>query len=90
MRKGANDLGLDIAPLGDRLVLFLSDLEHEVLPSHAQRIALSGWLYSPLPARTALQSWRTRTDEDTIFVSVPSYRDTEAQHTIASMFQQVK
>jgi len=37
----------DVAPLMDRLLLFRSEIEHEVLPSQAPRQALSGWIYSP-------------------------------------------
>lgn len=37
----------DVAPLMDRLLLFRSEIEHEVLSSHAPRQALSGWIYSP-------------------------------------------
>lgn len=35
---------LDIAPLGGRLVIFLSEeLEHEVLLAHRQRYSITGW-----------------------------------------------
>ena len=35
---------LDIAPLGSRLVLFLSaDMPHEVLPASCERLSLAGW-----------------------------------------------
>ena len=35
---------VDIAPAANRLVLFLSDqIEHEVLPTNAQRLSLTGW-----------------------------------------------
>ena len=30
----------------DRLVIFVSTMEHEVLPSYAQRFALTSWLYN--------------------------------------------
>lgn len=37
---------LDVAPTLDRLVVFLSErLEHEVLPAHAPRLALTAWYY---------------------------------------------
>jgi len=37
---------MDIAPLGDRLLIFQSRvLEHEVLPVHAHRFALTVWFY---------------------------------------------
>jgi len=35
---------VDIAPLYGRLVLFRSELLHEVLPTMAERFSLSGWL----------------------------------------------
>lgn len=36
---------IDVPPLGNRLVVFFSDarVPHEVLPSHADRYALSMW-----------------------------------------------
>ncbi|RKH19671.1 2OG-Fe(II) oxygenase [Corallococcus sp. CA047B] len=41
---------LDVAPVLDRLVVFLSErLEHEVLPSHARRLALTAWFYGRGP-----------------------------------------
>lgn len=37
---------LEVAPTLDRLVVFLSErLEHEVLPAHAPRLALTAWYY---------------------------------------------
>ncbi|MBF5042440.1 2OG-Fe(II) oxygenase [Aggregicoccus sp. 17bor-14] len=37
---------VDAEPVLDRLVVFLSErLEHEVLPSHAPRLALTAWFY---------------------------------------------
>lgn len=37
---------VDVAPVLDRLVVFLSDrLEHEVLPAYAPRVALTAWYY---------------------------------------------
>jgi hypothetical protein len=34
-----------IAPLGGRLVVFESHLEHEVLPAHRERYSVTAWLY---------------------------------------------
>lgn len=37
---------VDVAPVLDRLVVFLSErLEHEVMPVHATRLALTAWFY---------------------------------------------
>ena len=37
---------VDVAPRLDRLVVFLSErIEHEVLPAHASRLALTAWFY---------------------------------------------
>ena len=35
---------IDVAPVGSRMVLFLSaDLPHEVMPATRQRLSLAGW-----------------------------------------------
>ncbi|NTX57735.1 2OG-Fe(II) oxygenase [Myxococcus sp. CA039A] len=37
---------VDVAPMLDTLVVFLSErIEHEVLPAHASRLALTAWYY---------------------------------------------
>ena len=36
-----------VEPLGGRLVLFLSELEHEVRPAYARRAAVTLWLLKP-------------------------------------------
>ncbi|MBN1204987.1 MAG: 2OG-Fe(II) oxygenase [Myxococcaceae bacterium] len=46
LRLYLEDGVLDVAPTLDRLVVFLSErLEHEVLPAHAPRLALTAWYY---------------------------------------------
>jgi len=46
LRLHLEDGPLDVAPRLDRLVVFLSErLEHEVLPAHAPRLALTAWYY---------------------------------------------
>lgn len=46
LRLYLDDGTLDVAPTLDRLVVFLSErLEHEVLPAHAPRFALTAWYY---------------------------------------------
>jgi SM-20-related protein len=38
----------DVKPLMNRLVVFLSEkVEHEVLPAHAPRLAMTAWYYGP-------------------------------------------
>ncbi|CAI7912723.1 unnamed protein product [Closterium sp. NIES-53] len=37
------ECSVDIAPLADRLLLFLSHIPHEVLPSHTHRFSLTFW-----------------------------------------------
>ena len=40
-----SDVGMiDLAPISGRLVVFTSDLPHEVLPSNTLRLTLTGWL----------------------------------------------
>ncbi|PRC91663.1 2OG-Fe(II) oxygenase [Solimicrobium silvestre] len=44
LRLHLNDQQFDIAPLANRLVLFISaDIWHEVLPTKAERLSLTGW-----------------------------------------------
>lgn len=38
---------LDLLPIGDRLVIFCSELFHEVLPSYGQRFAITAWFSAP-------------------------------------------
>jgi SM-20-related protein len=38
-----DDSHFDVKPLGNRMVLFLSDLEHEVLKSHVDRKSITTW-----------------------------------------------
>lgn len=41
---------VDLPPLADRLVLMRSDaVEHEVLPAHAERWAVTAWYHGPRP-----------------------------------------
>ncbi|KAJ1456063.1 hypothetical protein M885DRAFT_518502 [Pelagophyceae sp. CCMP2097] len=39
---------LTISPLNDRMVVFASSLEHQVLPTSAPRLAVTAWLYNRL------------------------------------------
>ena len=44
-----------VEPLADRLLLFISSLEHEVLPAWRPRYALTTWMYNRRD--TALEAW---------------------------------
>ncbi|KAJ3039806.1 Egl nine 3 [Rhizophlyctis rosea] len=78
----------DISPLFNRLLVFRSDMEHEVLESFGDRFAVTMWLYSPHDLDATLAAYRNtqRTpNNDTIFVSIPSYRDPETKRTVESL-----
>lgn len=46
LRLHVGETAVDVAPVLDRLVVFLSErLEHEVLPAFAPRLAVTAWLY---------------------------------------------
>jgi len=48
LRLWPGDEPIDVAPLGDRLVVFFSErLQHEVLASRRPRTALTAWYYGP-------------------------------------------
>lgn len=52
LRLYPEEAPLEIPPTLDRLVVFLSEqLEHEVLPAHAPRLALTAWFYGRDVAR---------------------------------------
>lgn len=83
---------VDVEPRLDRLVLFRSITEHEVLSTSSRRFALTQWWHSrggisysssflqPPKAPPAVGP--------TIFVSIAAYRDPELAATIASAFEQ--
>ena len=107
---------IDIAPTCDKLVVFRSaDVEHEVLPTFATRMALTVWYYGkntpyvpkekvlgsnlppvisvpadyclPIESLPPLNLCEDKIDsESTIFVSIPSYRDSECSHTLQNLF----
>lgn len=41
-----DDVKVEIEPVGNRIVTFESQLEHEVLPTHSSRLAITAWFYS--------------------------------------------
>lgn len=94
----------DIPPMLDTLVVFRStDVEHEVLPTFHDRMALTIWYYGPPPRPrpttsmaaapilpSAIESFLTRPPtltQDRIFVAIPSYRDSECRHTVDALLQ---
>ncbi|KAI8814024.1 GlcNAc-domain-containing protein [Cladochytrium replicatum] len=78
--------GVDIQPRRGRMVVFRSDLLHEVLPSFAPRFAITMWLYSTADVMKRMHELRNAR----IFCSVPAYRDPETHPTIASLIEQAK
>ncbi len=78
----------DLAPMLDTLIIFRSqDVEHEVLPTFHQRMALTIWYYSPPPP---IKNVIHRNKKNTIFLSIPSYRDPECEKTILDLFHKAK
>jgi len=103
-RSNNDDEFLDIDPSFGKLVMFRSDLiEHEVLPSFKDRMAITFWAsalkppdipkpislinVSPLPVNPIGTKFNNEFDEKTIFVSIAAYRDSECQHTIKNLFE---
>ena len=104
----------DIAPTLDKLVVFRStDVPHEVLPTFADRMALTVWYYAPvapsavsllplLPSSNANCNRKDTnettkddnddqdSDENTIFVSIPSYCDSECLPTVRDLLRKAR
>ena len=49
-----DDQLLEIAPVGGRLAMFLSDMPHEVLESYSGRYSITGWMLNQLKELTFL------------------------------------
>ena len=85
---------VDVLPKLDRLVLFRSDVDHEVLPCFRPRLALTQWWYGALdpapraPPRLSVAPPLPSSPSggERIFVSVASYRDPETEKTLAHLF----
>ena len=85
----SND-SFDIEPLANRLVVFPSFLEHEVLPSFAKtRWALTIWLYAKEREHSVQLLPRSISGMriNQIFVSIACYRDVDVKNTINDLFQ---
>lgn len=98
----------DIPPKLDTLVVFRShDVEHEVLPTYHERMAITVWYYGHLPRQrevpitaslapaTILQQTTGPRSSlspsfKTIFVAIPSYRDSECRPTVDHLLQQAE
>lgn len=98
----------DIAPKLDTLVVFRShDVEHEVLPTYHERMAITVWYYGHLPRKREVPSTASMTStillqqmlgpskspapsSKTIFVAIPSYRDSECRHTVDDLLRQAE
>lgn len=80
-----NGQSVDIEPRMNRLVIFRSELQHQVLPTYFDRYAITLWAHN----------YDTLVDQDflrtstlpTIFVSVGSYRDPDTCNTIVNLFE---
>lgn len=46
LAEGGSIAPVDLAPQADRLLLFISSLEHEVLPAWMPRYALTTWMFN--------------------------------------------
>jgi 2OG-Fe(II) oxygenase superfamily/Glycosyltransferase (GlcNAc) len=98
LSSSSEEVSLDIFPHADRMLAFLSDvIPHEVLPAFATRYSVTVWLYGTAgsgfrrssPLRTLSPRPSLGVDaSDSIFVTIPCYRDTECQHTVQSLFAQ--
>ncbi|CAL8470118.1 g9660 [Coccomyxa elongata] len=82
----AGEPALVVAPIGNRLVVFESNIPHEVLPTNAPRFALTVW-FSKAPssaARLAIPEGLPDSEQSRcrIFVSIASFRDPETRWTV--------
>lgn len=88
---------IDIEPRYNRLVVFPSEYFHEVLPSYFERRAITMWNYSKydihrilMPKLHTLDLHTKEQMENTIFVSICSYRDSECGPTVRDLFYKAK
>lgn len=89
--KGA-DVTTDVEPMANRLVLFPSDLQHQVLETNRERWAVTVWLHrlQPPPLSITLQPGSSASCTATIFVSIAAYRDPETIPTMEHLFTQAR
>ena len=94
------DAQLDVLPRLDRLVLFQSTLQHEVLVTRRERLALTQWWYGRIDDDNERVPWRlpapgralssSTSSEERILVSVAAYRDPETERTLQHLFATAK
>lgn len=96
----------DVPPQLDTLLVFRShDVEHEVLPTSHERMAVTIWYYGkrnynaktitnaattaaePRPLLIPSNTSAMNTGPDSIFVAIPSYRDSECRHTVDDLLR---
>ncbi len=90
----------DVLPRLDRLVLFRSTLQHEVLVTRRERLALTQWWYGRIDDDNERVPWRlpapgralssSTSSEERILVSVVAYRDPETERTLQHLFATAK
>jgi len=83
----------DVEPISDRMVIFPSHLEHEVLPSHGRpRWAVTMWLYGPQPVfdKLVMPLGSASATNDSIFVSIACFRDRDVFNTIKDLFSKAR
>lgn len=86
------------------LVFRSLDVEHEVMPTYRERKAVTIWYYGkqsqaapasrtetssvpcPLPSTTGSNS--DHAEQASVFVAIPSYRDSECRHTVDNLLAQ--
>ncbi|BDA44136.1 probable Egl nine homolog 3 at N-terminal half [Coccomyxa sp. Obi] len=80
----AGEPAMVVAPIGNRLVVFESNIPHEVLPTSAPRFALTVWFSKATPSDACLAIPKGLPEQSRcrIFVSIASFRDPETRWTV--------
>lgn len=76
---------VDIEPRMNRLVVFRSELIHQVLPTYFDRYAITLWAHNHQMFET--RDYLKAATIPTIFVSVASYRDPDTNNTIVNLLE---
>ncbi|EIE25897.1 hypothetical protein COCSUDRAFT_60908 [Coccomyxa subellipsoidea C-169] len=82
----AGEPAVVVAPMANRLVVFESNIAHEVLPAHEARCALTVWFTKANSPASDCAVPRALPDPDQpesrIFVSIAAFRDPETRWTV--------